>query len=261
MSDPTPAQPATRDDPFYVGYLTTPRPIARFVRRIVFVLVALSLGVGIGMAIDQNPPGDGAHEFGVVRERTGIVRMAPVPTLVAVGDAGAPVPILLVDPGKHGAAGRVEPFDGRLVLVRGTRIARDGVEMLELAEGDDAIRPAPIQPPPGLGDASWRAQGRVTLRGEVIDPKCYLGVMKPGRGKTHKACAIRCISGGVPPVLLVETADKPAYYLLVASDGQPLNARILPYVGEFVEVEGQASSFGGATLRTVTIDPSTIRRP
>ena len=38
----------------------------------------------------------------------------------------------------------------------------------------------------------------VTLKGEIIDPKCYLGAMKPGGGKTHKACAMRCIAGGIP---------------------------------------------------------------
>ena len=28
---------------------------------------------------------------------------------------------------------------------------------------------------------------------------CFLGVMKPGRSKPHRACAVRCISGGIPP--------------------------------------------------------------
>ena len=41
------------------------------------------------------------------------------------------------------------------------------------------------------------------VKGEIVDPKCFFGVMKPGEGKPHKDCAIRCILGGIPPVLKV----------------------------------------------------------
>ena len=44
--------------------------------------------------------------------------------------------------------------------------------------------------------------GVATLRGEIVDSKCYLGAMKPGDQKTHKACATLCIRGGIPPVLV-----------------------------------------------------------
>lgn len=45
----------------------------------------------------------------------------------------------------------------------------------------------------------------MTLEDEIIDPKCYFGVI-PGKGKIHRSCAIRCISDGIPPVLA--TTDK-----------------------------------------------------
>jgi hypothetical protein len=29
----------------------------------------------------------------------------------------------------------------------------------------------------------------MTLTGEIVDSKCYLGVMNPGQGKVHRDCA------------------------------------------------------------------------
>ena len=71
------------------------------------------------------------------------------------------------------------------------------------------------------------------LKGEIIDPKCYFGVMKPGKGKIHRSCATLCISGGIPPVLA--TTDKnniTEYYLLTDTNGNPINDQILPYIGK-----------------------------
>jgi hypothetical protein len=55
--------------------------------------------------------------------------------------------------------------------------------------------------------------GTQTLIGEIVDSKCYLGVMNPGALIPHRACAIRCISGGIPPVLLVRQSDRSAALL------------------------------------------------
>ncbi len=72
----------------------------------------------------------------------------------------------------------------------------------------------------------------VTLKGEIIDPKCYLGAMKPGGGKTHKACAMLCISGGVPPMLVTRDANKQeTFYLLTTDQGGVANELVLPFVG------------------------------
>jgi hypothetical protein len=35
-------------------------------------------------------------------------------------------------------------------------------------------------------------RGPVELTGEIVDSKCFLGVMVPGSGKTHKECASLC---------------------------------------------------------------------
>jgi hypothetical protein len=45
------------------------------------------------------------------------------------------------------------------------------------------------------------------LTGELVDSKCFLGVMRPAVGKVHRGCAIRCLAGGVPPGLLLRNSD------------------------------------------------------
>jgi hypothetical protein len=101
--------------------------------------------------------------------------------------------------------------------------------------------------------------GRVTLQGEVIDPKCYLGAMRPGGGKTHKACAILCISGGIPPMLVTRDAEnRETFYLLTTCDGAAANDSVLPFVGDLVEVQGNLLSTGD--LLVLQLSPGGIRR-
>jgi hypothetical protein len=102
--------------------------------------------------------------------------------------------------------------------------------------------------------ASVTNLGAVTLTGEIVDSKCYLGVMNPGRTKVHRDCAARCISGGIPPALV--TSD--GFYMLVGGDGRPLNHELLQWVAETIEVHGNLERSGEAlTLRT---DPADFRR-
>jgi hypothetical protein len=82
--------------------------------------------------------------------------------------------------------------------------------------------------------------GPVRLRGEIVDSKCYLGVMNPGNGKVHRDCAARCISGGEPPALIArDAAGKAMVILLAGSDGRALNNELLSFVAEPVETQGQ----------------------
>ena len=79
----------------------------------------------------------------------------------------------------------------------------------------------------------------MTLQGEIIDPKCYFGVMKTGKWKIHRSCAVRCISGGIP--LVLATTDKnniSQYFLLTDLKGSPINNDILPYIGKTSKIKG-----------------------
>ena len=154
-------------------------------------------------------------------------------------------------------------LDGELVRVTGSFIYNDQQRMVEV----QAVERLELS---GLEDAEQRRLGslrresevelgRMTLVGEVVDSKCHFGVMKPGRSKPHRACAIRCISGGIPPVLRVEDeAGKVEYFLLVAADGSSLTMNVLDLVAEAVEITGNVSRLGDRLL--LHADLSSFRR-
>ncbi len=80
-----------------------------------------------------------------------------------------------------------------------------------------------------------------TISGEIIDPKCYFGAMNPGQGKTHLSCAVRCISGGIMPVVKYMVSGKENYAILVGENGEPVNSRILDVVGLQLKIHGKLS--------------------
>ncbi len=103
------------------------------------------------------------------------------------------------------------------------------------------------------------ATTKPTLTGEIVDSKCFLGVLNPGALTTHRACAIRCISGGIPSVLLVRRTNGLAlYFLLLSRDGKPVNKQLLNLVAEPVEITGEVERQG--ELLILRADPATYRR-
>jgi hypothetical protein len=83
--------------------------------------------------------------------------------------------------------------------------------------------------------------------------------MNPGRLTPHRGCAVRCISGGIPPVLLVHEKDgSKRTYLLVSNDGSPVNKQVLEMVAEPVEITGDLIQQG--SLKILRAAPSTYRR-
>ena len=82
--------------------------------------------------------------------------------------------------------------------------------------------------------------GLVSLIGEILDPKCALGVMKPGYGKPHRSCAVRCLSGGIPTVFRITNQEGAENYcLLLGSNGEKINEAVLPQVADQVRICGQ----------------------
>ena len=115
------------------------------------------------------------------------------------------------------------------------------------------IDPASLTDLGAAGDASAReALGSVALRGEIVDGKCYLGVMVPGHGKTHRDCAVRCLSGGTPALLAWRDASGKEHILpIAAQDGAPLGPRILDRVAEPVRVTGELVRQAGQVVLLV----------
>ena len=251
-----------RDD-FYVGYAPrASRRLARVLRILVVGLLMLVAALAVLLVSRQSAFGPGVFEFGVEREFTGIVFERPAPTLFPLRPAGsgrdsASGPLLLAAYGKKGADEFIRGLHGQPAHVRGSLIHRDGRAMIEVHELDPlTVEEAQdlVWPSPQGAD-----RGSVTLTGEVVDSKCFLGVMKPGHTKPHRACAVRCISGGVPPVLLIVDPDGSArHVVLVSAAGEMVNTEVLPFVADQVEISGELRAYGD--LEVLYADVSTYRR-
>lgn len=124
--------------------------------------------------------------------------------------------------------------------------------MVELSQ--QAVRPDESEPiPPSRPELL----GAVTLRGEIVDAKCHLGVMIPGTGTVHRACAVRCLSGGIPPMLSVtDSAGARANVWLTGPGGAPVTASLLPLVAEPVEMSGRLMAFDDQLV--LEVDPATV---
>jgi hypothetical protein len=89
--------------------------------------------------------------------------------------------------------------------------------------------------------------GEMQLTGEIVDSKCFFGVMNPGAGKVHRDCAARFISGGIPPAFLVRDSSGNVVTLLLAHWKRDLLDHI--DIGEPVTVRGHlVRSAGRLTL-------------
>jgi hypothetical protein len=224
------------DGEFYVGY--APRPPRRIARTIFLAVVGLNVlaaAIALVLVFAQRPFARSTFEYQQYRDFSGEVELKPYPTLL-VGRPGSNQysRYLLVAPGKHGADAEVGAFGGEAVRLRGSLIYRDGQTMVEVVPGSvRAMKRGPAV-------VSVNTLGEETLTGEIVDSKCYLGVMNPGRTKVHRDCAARCISGGIPPAFV--TTD--GFYLLVGGDGRPLQHEVLGWVGETIQVRGEVLRSG-----------------
>lgn len=247
-------------DEFYVGYLPAAPPrIARVVRRVVVGLIVAAAAVAVTLVAAQAAFPVAVFEFGAPGTLRGRITDDPVPALLVDRPArtsldAAVSRYLLTVPGKHGAENVIGGLAGHAVELEGTLIYRDGVTMVEIVPGSVRDQGAA----PGE-ETAVRRLGRVTLQGEIVDSKCFLGVMNPGQAKPHRACAARCISGGAPPMLVV-AGDGGDYHtvLLVSGDGRSLVRDLLPYVAEPVEITGELERAGD--LWILRSDRSTLRR-
>jgi hypothetical protein len=254
MAEPTP--PVADRDPHFIGWLPMPRAYSRFLVPVAAGLVIAAAVTAALIARGQPSPGDGRWDDERTKTFVGIVYADPYAMIRVPGaEPGDPTAtILLVEEGKFGAKDRVRPFDGQSVQVTGTLLSRGGVRMLELAAGEDGLRRRRTGPTGDLRRPAPQQRGRVTLRGEIVDSKCYLGAMKPGGGRTHKGCAALCLRGGVPPLLVTpDDAGGTHSYLLTNETAGPLGEELLDRVGEDVELSGELELWGDvAVLKTAS---------
>ncbi|MBZ5633753.1 MAG: hypothetical protein LAO55_11580 [Acidobacteriia bacterium] len=241
----------TPNDDFYVGYLPkAPTSLGRIAARIAAGVVLAGL-IGGGLLIFGQPPfATSKFEYGEYRDYAGVIEEWPYPILVTNNAS-----FLLVAPGKHGLSDTVKGMQGKHVQLKGSLIERIPDRMIEVIPASIIVGTSPSLATP----SRTIDLGPVTLRGEIVDTKCYLGVMNPGEHKVHRDCAVRCISGGVPPAFLARDAAGDArVLLLVGNDSRALSKEVLPFVAEPLEISGVLARTG-STL-TLKADPARFRR-
>jgi hypothetical protein len=245
---------ASTNDEFFVAYLPTPPRLRRLLIAASVALVILAGILALALAGAQRDPGPARWEQSA-SELVGVLRMTPYPFLEIPGENRA---VLLVRSGKVGL-GAMQAWDGQLVKTMGLRLERNGLMLLELADSAEAISPVTDTEPPASKSTVPQMQESVVLQGEIVDPKCFGGAMKPGDGKTHKACAVLCLRGGIPPTFVSESGE---YLVMTDPQGHAFTGTsletILPFVGDLVELSGQRFLENG--LATLKLDPATIRR-
>lgn len=245
------------DTDFYVGYLPhAPTSLRHFLKRIVLTLGLLVMTAAVLLAVSQMPFARSYFEFGNLREFQGTLMSDGYPRLLVQrpGQADATKTTseyLLVAPGKHGAEAIIQGFLGKEIRLRGQLIYRETRTMIEVEPGSIML----VDSVPTTGTQVLNL-GPVTLTGEIVDSKCYLGVMNPGNGKVHRDCASRCLSGGIPPLFVEQTSGR--QFLLLASGGNAIPYEsIKAFVAEPVKVRGELLQKGDVQL--LKIDPQELQ--
>ncbi len=224
-------------DEFYVGYLSkSPPGLAKHTRRMVGALAVAVMVMLALVAARQMPAEPGVFEFGTQRSFEGILLESPLPRLRVSGPGGAVTNFLIVGAGKHGLPAFARGHGGRSVRFSGTLIQKGAARMIEMNDpssfmvltGESAAPASKTEP-----------LGTVFLTGELVDTKCYFGVMRPATGKIHRACAVRCLSGGVPPGLLVRDREgNGVVVMLTGENGRPAGFDV-EWAARVVEVDGR----------------------
>ena len=234
-----------QDDDFYVGYGALPKKDRRFLLTAVPAGLLGLAGAGAFVGSKASSQGGGQWETGTPVTLRGRIGMHPYPVLW-VGDVGH----VIAGIGKKGADSYCKPLEGQHVELTGVRIVRNDCFMLGVAEADikaiaDDSAPA-IPPLLRLKD--------VSLIGEVLDAQCFMGIMNPGYGRTHRGCATLCIRGGQPVFFSIGAGGSKDNsgpqtcggngYLLTNAAGGKINNEILDHVAVPVTIEASLEKIG-----------------
>jgi hypothetical protein len=231
---------------FYIGWQArAPRVFVKHIRKALWMLFPIALLAGFLLSSSQKKFSTASFEFGKPTALKGVYYQQPVPMLKVVDKDNLSLTIPLVGYGKHGAKTAMIAFEkekgvslnGKELTLKGTLLYSDGKTLMQVDKNDNPLinigATSPVQ-------QHQKQLGMQTIRGEIIDPKCYFGVMKPGEGKVHRDCAIRCILGGIPPVLHIQNEKGESnYYLIVGENGEPMNEAVQDVVAEPVTIEAR----------------------
>ena len=243
------------EKPFYIGWQENmPVDNKKYIKRFLLpIFIGLPL-LAVVIVYAQKGFNNHLFEFGKITELTGIYHAKPVPILEVDQNNKAKLNsnyVLLVGYAKYGAEGIIkqiedenESLNGKKITIQGSLIQGDGKTLLELTQEKNSL--IKIHSDKRQSAIATEPLDAKIFAGEILDPKCYFGVMKPGEGKIHKSCAIRCISGGIPPIIRVMSdTHKNDYYLILGENGEKINQKILDKVAEQTLISGRHGKLNG----------------
>ena len=246
---------------FYVPYIEgslgikTKRAIKHF------VLIALSFVIlgAFTFGFFQKPFVNSTFELASTIKVTGTFHESPYPMLRVKVAENTFKNILLLGFGKSSANPFLEKLlaqekylNGKTLSIEGNLIYYNGKTLLQITDEEKVILENEKGNLPSINEIA-----KMTLEGEIIDPKCYFGVMKPGFGKIHRSCAVRCVSGGIPPVLATTNKNSISeYYLLTDLEGNPLHKEVLTFIGKPSKIAGYVEQLEDWFI--LRIDPKDI---
>ncbi len=256
-------------DPFFIGWSAkTPQSYTQIVKPFLLLLVPFVLLVALLMNLGRLPAENAGatYEFGELTTLEGVLVTTPVPMLqINQKENGKDIfqHLILVDALKFGASKTIEAMEkkakttliNKSIQLKGTLSYFEGKRILELTDGADSYVGLSKSTPNTF--VAKQSLGNKKIRGEIIDSKCFFGVMKPGSGKTHKSCAVRCLSGGVPA--LFKSTDNNGdhdFYLLLGENGESINQDLLGYTADHIQLEGNV--FQMADWKIIQTSPSSI---
>jgi hypothetical protein len=244
---------------FYIGYLPKmPKSLARVTRTFVVLAFAAAVCLAVVLWLGQKPFAKSVFEFGTVKDFEGSIQARPIPfLLVEKPEKNNGLPTFerfpLVAEGKHGFD--ASSFDGSHVRLKGTLVYRDDLQMIEVVS--DSMEK--LSETANLPNEPTESLGSYTLKGEIVDSKCYLGVMNPGQSKPHRDCAVACLRGGIPPLFIVkDTAGNVSELWLLSEKDKSVNQEILDYVAEPIEISGEVTRTSNQLF--FKINPQQIKR-
>ena len=236
-----------KNEDFYIGYLPKmSKNLAKVIRAFVILAFVAAISLVVISWFGQKPFAKSFFEFDTVKDFEGTIQAKPIPfLLVEKTEKNNGLPTFerfpLVAEGKHGVGEDVISLDNQHVKLKGKRIYRDDLQMIEIAVDSVEKSAQTVQ----TINEKAESLGVQTLRGEIVDSKCYLGVMNPGQSKPHRDCAVACLRGGIPPLFIVKDEKGNVSELWLLSDkGEPVNKEIFDFVAEPIEISGEVSRTG-----------------
>ena len=264
MNAPDPVNgpdPSPSKDAFFVGFFKAPAALKPYLSIVALCLVAAGLGAGAAFSLSTDAPGQGVTMG--KQSITGVLSVDPFPVLYLPpsDDHPAGQAILLNGPGKRPVKPNPKALDGEVVTAEGiVLVYEDILKMLKILRTE--IVPAEDEDARALAGFTVPAPvdlGRKTLKGEIVDSQCFAGIMRPGTGKAHMACAILCLSGQTPTVFWVRQSDgTERAILLLDHNGDMVFDAIRKHISLPVEITGNLERRG--SLLVLRMDENGIRQ-